>query len=146
MADETEKQAAPEKPAPAPKPQVPSDTIIYAGGTALLVGQKVAVSYDPAAAAPDGATLKVVGLDLRQIGFSGFSEVEGFVCVGPAHPVYVAANLAFMAGVKQLTVKGLPDDSPPSGEGEDAKPGSNQRERLAVFFDQVANLMKVEFA
>jgi hypothetical protein len=102
--------------------------IVYANDMAVL-NDAVAVTYDHEAKAPAGLALVVVGRDVQQLAFAGLSAQEGYVCVGPAHPVYVAINLAHQAGATEVTVEGVPPDAPAT----DTDPGSAHRERLLKF-------------
>lgn len=66
------------------------------------------------------AEVITLGVDVQQIGFQGFSPVEGYVCVGPAHPAYAAANIAYQRGATDLKIVGLAD---------------SEKQHLKAFFD-----------
>ena len=60
----------------------------------------------------DGADFKsgvvvTLGVDIDQGTLHGFSSVMSLVHVGPAHPAYAAANLAFLHGAEAIEVRGL---------------------------------------
>lgn len=88
-------------------------------------GADTYVAYDPDVQFPkDAAEVLVVGRDLQQHNFWGFTRQAGSVNVGPAHAAYVAANLAYQRGATDIEIIGLTD-------GEKAL--------LKPFFDDLPN-------
>lgn len=69
------------------------------------------------ASAPEVITL---GIDIQQFSFQGFTRALGYVCVGPAHPAYAAANIAYQRGATDIKIVGLSD---------------SEKEHLKKFFD-----------
>ncbi len=105
--------------------------IEFADGVAVM--GDMAITYDPDAEVADGLRRLVVGVDLRQEGLGGFSKIKGRVHVGPAHPVYVAVDLAHQDGATEAVVTGIDKDSP-------------IHERLTTFLDEVKDQIAVTFA
>lgn len=55
----------------------------------------------------DKARVETIGQDLRQTGFGGFAREFPDVHVGPASPVYAAANRVYQLGAKKIEIKGV---------------------------------------
>lgn len=79
-------------------------TPTYPTGAALYLASGIGAD---SATFPGGSTVLALGRDLEQGLFSGFSSVPGIVHVGPAHPVYAAANVAWQNGATAIEIKGL---------------------------------------
>lgn len=55
------------------------------------------------------APVFLMGQNVKQFGLGGLSRQAGYLSVGPAHPVYVAVNLAHQKGAKEVEITGLTD-------------------------------------
>lgn len=87
-------------------------------------GADTYLRYDPEVAFPRSAPeVLTMGVDLAQGGFAGFARQDGVVNVGPAHPAYAAANLAFQRGATEIEIVGLTDA---------------EKEKLRPYFDGLA--------
>lgn len=76
---------------------------------------------DPAVTFPGNAKeVLTLGVDVFQGGLWGFSKRAPFVHVGPAHPAFAGANLAFQRGATEISIVGLTD---------------SEKEHLKTFFD-----------
>lgn len=65
--------------------------------------------YDPEVQFPKDANVLTMGVDVQQFNFSGFTRQRGLLNVGPAHPAYAAANLAYQEGATHIEIVGLTD-------------------------------------
>lgn len=141
-------------PAAAPAKDSLATILFVVDDNIAVLNGKIAVGYDRDAKAPRGTTLLVVGRDLKQDGFSGLHDALGKVCVGPADPIYVAANLAYQDGATKIVIKGVPEDiaaieAVEAADGKPAvegKPGTVRRARLQTYFDMVKDKITVSFA
>lgn len=124
-------QTAPEAPAPVPAAPVKDWTraLVVAGGAipkgesrptvvtevrdddgslvkqTYPTGADVYLRFDPDADLnPKQITM---GVQAEQGMLGGFSSVERILHVGPAHPAYAGANLAFINGASEIEVTGL---------------------------------------
>lgn len=68
--------------------------------------------------------LLTLGVNLGQHGFKGFATKKNGVHVGPASPIYAAANLAFQRGATTIDVVGLT---------------AAQKDQLAPWFDELSS-------
>lgn len=89
----------------------------YAKGADLYLAISEGVSF------PAKSKALRVGHDVKQHELWGFTLVTGFVNVGPAHPAYAAANLAYQRGFTAIDIHGLT---------------AGEKERLAPWFDALA--------
>lgn len=55
------------------------------------------------------APVFLMGQNVKQFGLGGLSRQAGYLSVGPAHPVYIAVNLAHQKGAKEVEISGLTD-------------------------------------
>lgn len=88
---------------------------------------------DPSVGFPEGANVKTLGVNVLQNRYDGFTPREGHVNVGPCHPAYAAANLAWQLGATAIDIQGLTD-----GEKERLKPWFDRLPTHAVEPAQVA--------
>lgn len=73
-------------------------------------GADIYLRYEASTKFPAGkAEVFTMGLDLQQLNFGGFTRQEGYVNVGPAHPAFAAANLAYQRGATDIEIVGLSD-------------------------------------
>lgn len=73
-------------------------------------GADIYLRTDPRVTFPaDAKEVLTLGDNLQQANFWGFSTSQGYVNVGPAHPAYMAANLAFQRGFTVIEIVGLTD-------------------------------------
>lgn len=86
-------------------------------------GADIYLRYDPEVQFPKDAKVVTMGVDVQQLNFSGFTRQIGLVNVGPAHPAFAAANLAYQEGATDITIVGLTEA---------------EKERLQPFFDGLA--------
>lgn len=88
-------------------------------------GADIYFRYDPEVSFPaDAAEVVTMGVDVHQGGMAGFTKQPGYLNVGPAHPAYAAANLAYQRGATVIEIVGLTDA---------------EKERLQPYFDGLAN-------
>lgn len=87
----------------------------YPEGADIYFRTDVATNFPTSA--PEVITL---GVDIQQFSFQGFTRALGYVCVGPAHPAYAAANIAYQRGATDIKIVGLSD---------------SEKEHLKKFFD-----------
>lgn len=88
----------------------------YPSGADLYYRTEEAVKF------PAKAKIVTLGIDALQDGFWGFTPKWGDVCVGPAHPAFAAANLAYQMGATEIEIVGLVDA---------------EKERLKPYFDDL---------
>lgn len=87
-------------------------------------GAQTYLRYDPEVTFPkDAAEVLTMGVDVFQHNFAGFTRQRGHLNVGPAHPAYAAANLAYQRGATDIEIVGLSD---------------HEKERLQPYFDRLA--------
>lgn len=87
-------------------------------------GAQTYLRYDPEVAFPkDAAEVMTMGVDVQQHNFAGFTKQLGLLNVGPAHPAYAAANLAYQRGATHIRIVGL---------------SAYEKERLQPYFDGLA--------
>lgn len=66
--------------------------------------------YDPEVQFPkDAPEVLTMGDNVQQMNFRGFTRQVGMLNVGPAHPAFAAANLAYQHGATDITIVGLTD-------------------------------------
>lgn len=88
-------------------------------------GADVYLRYDPEVKFPaDAAEVLTMGENVEQLYMSGFTRVPGHINVGPAHPAYAGANLAFQRGANHIQIVGLTDA---------------EKEQLQPFFDDLSS-------
>jgi hypothetical protein len=73
-------------------------------------GANVYLRYDPDVKFPaDAPEVLTMGRDVEQLYFRGFTRAIGFLNVGPAHPAFAGANLAYQRGATEIEIVGLTD-------------------------------------
>lgn len=70
-------------------------------------GNEIEGKFDEPDFGPNEAAALVVGRNIEQGLLWGFSGIQGVVHVGPGHPAYAAANLAYLQGAKEIEIVGL---------------------------------------
>lgn len=76
----------------------------YPAGADLYYGTDPTVIFPK-----DAKEVIILGYDVAQLNFWGFSPDPAYVCVGPASPAYGAANIAAQRGATQIEIIGLSD-------------------------------------
>lgn len=88
-------------------------------------GADIYFRYDPEVSFPaDAPEVLTMGVDVRQGGLTGFTRQPGHLNVGPAHPAFAAANLAYQRGATSIEIIGLTDA---------------EKEKLQPYFDGLAS-------
>lgn len=88
-------------------------------------GADVYLRYDPEVKFPaDAAEVLTMGQTVQQAGFAHFNRTIGFLNVGPAHPAFAGANLAWQRGATDIVIVGLSDA---------------EKEQLRPYFDALSN-------
>lgn len=77
--------------------------------TGYPAGADYYLRYDEDVNFPKDAKVITMGVDVQQLNFSGFTRLPGQLNVGPAHPAYAAANLAYQLGATTIEIVGLTD-------------------------------------
>lgn len=85
-------------------------------------GADVYLRYDPEVQFPKDAEVLTIGDNVQQGNFWGFTRQRGALNVGPAHPAYAGANLAYQMGATHIEIVGLTEA---------------EKERLQVYFDRL---------
>lgn len=87
-------------------------------------GADAYLRYERGVTFPDDAkAVLTMGENVLQNNFGGFTRAAGHLNVGPAHPAYAGANLAYQHGFTTIDITGLTDV---------------EKARLRTFFDGLA--------
>lgn len=87
-------------------------------------GAQTYLRYDPEVNFPADAEVLTMGVDVQQGSLYGFTRRIGELNVGPASPVYAAANLAYQRGATHIEIVGASDA---------------EKERLQHYFDRLSD-------
>jgi hypothetical protein len=103
-----------------PKTQIDGTLALDAGGKPVEPGGYKKTGYptkgdlyyrtEPDVEFPEGSQVLTLGVDVIQGTFWGFCPDMPVVNVGPCHPAYAAANLAFQRGAEEIEIIGLQAD------------------------------------
>lgn len=85
------------------RPDFVAITSGYGAGASLYFRTDDSVEF------PEGAPVVTLGVDVEQGQVRDFSSQPGVVNFACAHPAFAAANLAFLAGAREIEVVGLTD-------------------------------------
>lgn len=70
----------------------------------------------------DAPEVLTLGKNVEQLYMRGFTRAIGYLNVGPAHPAFAAANLAYQRGATEIEIVGL---------------GDAEKEKLQPWFDEL---------